>query len=35
MLQNVRVEAVTVSELLSETQQGEMGGKVTPYPYYG
>ena len=35
MLQNVRVKAVTVSELLSVTQQGEMGGKVTPHQYWG
>ena len=31
MLQNVRVTAFTVSELLRENQQGE-GGKITPYP---
>ena len=31
MLQNVRVTAFTISELLRENQQGG-GGKITPYP---
>ena len=32
MLQSARVIAFTVSELLTENQQGGEGGKITPQP---